>query len=57
MNILWDKGLTKGICPGSLRLIFKLGVVVLKLSKQCATGAWSIVCVLFIISTCLNLVL
>lgn len=57
MNILWDKGLAKGVCPESLRLIFKLGVLMLKLSKQHATRALSIVCMLFIISTLLNSVL
>lgn len=57
MNILWDKGVMKGVCRESLRLIFKPGVLMLKLSKQHATRALNIVCVLFIISTLLNLVL
>lgn len=56
INILWDKGLTKGVCPDSLRLVFKLGVLMLKLTKQRATRAWSIVCVLFIVSTLLILI-
>uniref|UniRef100_A0A8C5INA0 Uncharacterized protein n=1 Tax=Junco hyemalis TaxID=40217 RepID=A0A8C5INA0_JUNHY len=58
INILWYKGLTKDVCPDSLRLVFKLGVLMLKLAKQHATRAWSItVCVLFIVSTLLSLVL
>lgn len=57
MNVLRDKGLTKGVCPECLRLIFKCGVLMLNLSQQHATRALSIVCVLLIISTPLNLVL